>query len=95
MTDDTWMRPALAALIDGVDDASARRALTDPTAIAAIREQLEAGQAIAIPAGHRGDNLLTALLALRVKFPAGEARAKLETNLSMRRPAPQPGGDIS
>jgi len=92
MTDE-WMRPALAALIDRVDEADARRALTDPIAFAAVRTQVESDRSVAVPAGDRGDNLLTALLALRVKFPPDEARAKLETNLAMRSPSPRPEGD--
>ena len=92
MTDE-WMRPALAVLIDRVVDAEARRSLTDPTAFAAVRAQVEADGDISVPAGDRGDNLLTALLALRVKFPPDEARAKLESNLAMRSPSPRPVGN--
>ena len=90
MTDDEWMRPALDLLIDRVDDAAARQALTDLGAFDLIRKDVESDPAIAVPAGDRGGNLLMALLALRVKFPSEEARAKLETNLSMRRPSPSP-----
>ena len=86
MTDDGWMRPALDALFDRVDDGCARAALTDSEAFDEVRALVDAGT-IALPAGDRGDNLLKALLALRVKFPPEEARAKLETNLAMRRPA--------
>jgi hypothetical protein len=39
---------------------------------------------IPIPGGEYGNNLLMALLALRVKFPREEAFAKLELNISMR-----------
>ncbi len=93
MTDE-WMRPALAALIDHVDVATARRALTDPATLAVLRAEVETDHAVAVPAGERGDNLLTALLALRVKFPPDEARAKLETNLAMRMPSSRPVGDV-
>ena len=92
MTDE-WMRPALAALIDGVDDADARRALTDPIAFAAVRAQVESDRSVGVPGGERGENLMTALIALRVKFPLDEARAKLETNLAMRSPSPRPVGN--
>ncbi len=95
MTDDSWMRPALDALVDLVDDATARRGLSDPATLADIRSQIERDQAISVPAGERGDNLLTALLALRVKFPPDQARAKLETNLAMRRQSPPPVGAAS
>ena len=93
MTDDSWMRPALAALIDHVDDTAARQALAHDAAFEGLRAQVEADPVLDMPAGARGDNLLRALLALRVKFPPDEARAKLETNLAMRRPSPRPPGD--
>lgn len=95
MTDDSWMRPALAALIDRVDDATARDALTGGAAFDGLRAQVETDGSIAVPAGGRGDNLLRALLALRVKFPPDEARAKLETNLAMRRPSTSAARDAS
>ena len=95
MTDDRWMRPALAALIDRVDDATAREALTRDATFGGVRAQVEADGAIDVPAGDRGDNLLKALLALRVKFPPDEARTKLETNLAMRRPSQRPPGAAS
>ena len=86
--DDDWMRPALASLIDDIDDATARRALREPAIFGEVRGLIEGAHAIAMPEADRGDNLLMALLALRVKFPPDEARAKLETNLAMRRPPP-------
>lgn len=85
MTDETWMRAALAALIDAVERDAALRALTDDDALNDLRRRLD-GLVTGVPAGERGDNLLRALIALRVKFPPDEARAKLETNLAMRRP---------
>ena len=92
MTDD-WMRPALGTLIDQIDDAAARRALTDPAAFDTVRATVESNGTLPVPAGDRGDNLLKALLALRVKFPPDEARAKLESNLAMRSPSPRPVGN--
>ncbi len=86
MTDDTWMRGALVVLIEHLDDVGARHALTDATVFDEVRALVEAEPTLSVPVGDRGDNLLRALLALRVKFPADEARAKLETNLAMRRP---------
>lgn len=85
MTDETWMRAALAALIDAVERDVAQRTLTDDDALRALRDRLD-GLVADIPAGDRGDNLIRALIALRVKFSPDEARAKLETNLAMRRP---------
>ena len=93
MTDENWMRSALAALIDHVDDTTAREALADDAAFDGLRARLEADPVPDMPAGDRGDNLLRALLALRVKFSPDEARAKLETNLAMRRPSRRPLGD--
>jgi len=85
MTGDAWMRPVLDALIEQVDEVASRRALVDPASFDEVRARLDAAAAGLIPDGDRGDNLLMALLALRVKFGPDEARAKLETNLAMRR----------
>lgn len=79
------MRPALDALINHVDREDARRALTDVVALGDLRSRLDALIDRAIPAGDRGDNLVMALVSLRVKFSPDEARAKLDTNLAMRR----------
>lgn len=87
MTGDGWMRPALDALIARVDDVSARAALVTAPAFAEIRALVDEDKTLDVPVGDRGDNLLKALLALRVKFPPEEARAKLESNLAMRRPS--------
>lgn len=85
MSDETWMRAALGALVDGFEREVALRSLADDATFGTLRDRLD--QLVpGIPPGDRGDNLVRALIALRVKFPPDEARAKLETNLAMRRP---------
>ncbi len=83
-----WMRTVLRALYERPDD-DIRRALSDDSARAALRDQLNAldldnGTLGAIPPDQYGDNLLQGLLALRTKFDQETASAKLELNLSMR-----------
>lgn len=87
---EAWMRPALAWLFDSGDESIMRRAIQDPASLAQLRAQLDqvlttpAGSLV--PEGSRGDNLILALIALRLKFPRPDAEAKLEKNLSLRRP---------
>ncbi len=84
-----WMRVALAVLFDDHSLDDARRFLHDPGARSALRAEVDrrlagAGRAQRVPPGDRGDNLLQAILALRVKFPRDEATAKLELNIALR-----------
>lgn len=87
-----WMRPALAYLFDAYSEAQARDALVRAEALRAMRVALTGAlspeQRAQIPAGTRGDNLILALLALRVKFPRADAEAKLALNLRMRSQGP-------
>ncbi|MBX3071436.1 MAG: hypothetical protein KF883_13105 [Thermomicrobiales bacterium] len=82
------MRPALAWLFDRGDPVLMRQAIQDQAALSTLRSQI--GRALAtpsgtpIPTGTRGDNLILALVALRLKFPREEAEAKLEKNLALR-----------
>jgi hypothetical protein len=83
-----WMRATLIALFDDVTTEAAVESLRDPATRTQLRARLNqrlttSGEG-SIPAGDRGDNLLQAMLALRVKFPRDEAIAKLEINISMR-----------
>ena len=79
------MRLALEALLNDVSAEEARDALYGPERLQILRGRLSELTAQPLPTGERADNLLQALIALRVKFPPDEARTKLETNLAMRR----------
>lgn len=84
-----WMRVVLDALFLEDDVSTSRRALTDPADRDALRARLNAealadGRLGRIPEGDYGDNLLQAILALRVKFPRADAFEKLELNIRMR-----------
>lgn len=83
-----WMRIVLTELFESHQLDAAVRCLQDATARgelrAALNAHLEARAMGAIPPGDRGDNLVQALLVLRVKFPPDEAAAKLELNIAMR-----------
>jgi hypothetical protein len=79
----------LAALFRDVSDGDAFASLRDPEARQRLRvelneHELASGRLGRIPDGDYGDNLLQAILALRIKFPVEEATAKLETNIAMR-----------
>jgi hypothetical protein len=83
------MRAVLRSLFDDVPRECAVDAIRSTQTFAALCEQLRSGSgghaAIGgIPDGDYGDNLLMALLALRVKFPYEDAAAKLEVNIAMR-----------
>ena len=87
---EAWMRPALAWLFDHGDESLMRQAIQDAATLATLRAQLDqvlrVTAGLPMPGGNRGDNLLLALIALRLKFPRPEAEAKLEKNLSLRTP---------
>jgi hypothetical protein len=83
------MRFALALLFDEYSHDDAVRLLRDDDARAVFRREVdrrlgETGLTEFVPAGERGDNLLQAILALRVKFPREEAAAELDLNVAMR-----------
>jgi hypothetical protein len=87
--DFSWMRLVLAALYRDSSDGDIFMFLRDASARDALRGRLNtvdlaSGRLGQIPDGDYGDNLLQAILALRVKFPEAEATAKLETNIAMR-----------
>lgn len=87
--DFSWMRVVLRSLFDESTPDTARAAITSPDALAELRRDLEMrvlsdGRLGRIPAGEFGDNLLMALIALRLKFPLEEAFEKLEINIAMR-----------
>jgi hypothetical protein len=87
--DFSWMRLVLAALFREVSDGDVFMYLRDAQSREVLRTNLNAielagGRLGHIPEGDYGDNLLQAILALRVKFPEDEATAKLETNIAMR-----------
>jgi hypothetical protein len=84
-----WMRIVLALLFDEYSHDDAVRLLRDDEARSVFRREVDrrlAGNGLAefVPAGDRGDNLLQAIIALRVKFPRQEAAAKLDLNIAMR-----------
>jgi hypothetical protein len=83
------MRMVLAALFRELTSEEAVEALRDADARDRLRADLNCnvlgeGRLGRIPEGDYGDNLLQAMLALRIKFPVEEATAKLETNIAMR-----------
>jgi hypothetical protein len=85
----SWMRVVLRSLYAEWTREQAVAAIRTPDQLAALRAEIEAnidetGEPTAIPAGEYGDNLLLALLSLRVKFPESEGTEKLETNIAMR-----------
>jgi len=87
--DFSWMRVVLRSLFDESTPVTARAAITSPDSLAELRRDLEmrvlaAGKLGRIPTGEFGDNLLMALIALRLKFPLEEAFEKLEINIAMR-----------
>jgi hypothetical protein len=82
-----WMLLLLDHLFDAYDHATALRMLRDPDerlvvagnartlGILSSKTELDSGE---------WDNLLVALLALRLKFTQPEAREKVELNIAMR-----------
>ncbi len=87
--DFTWMRTVLQALFDDVPAERAIEAIKSGEALDQLRAELgerlaSAGTPVDIPEGEYGNNLMMALLALRVKFSRDEAFAKLNLNISMR-----------
>jgi len=88
-----WMRLVLAALYRDSADGDVFMFLRDADSRDALRVRLNAvdlasGRLGKIPPGDYGDNLLQAILALRVKFPQEQATAKLEANIAMRERRP-------
>jgi hypothetical protein len=83
-----WMALALDLLWDEYDREAARALLLDEAGRAAVLARVVALAAEAggkSPAtGSVGDNLLMAIVALRVKFPRAESVAKLVKNVTMR-----------
>lgn len=84
-----WMRIALATAFDRYAPAEAIRCLQDEAALRTLRAEVErqlldSGSSECIPPGAYGDNLLQAILTLRVKFPREQATEKLELNIAMR-----------
>lgn len=85
------MRPALNWLFESGDPALMRQAVGDQAALSTLRAQvsntLTTTSGSSVPPGTRGDNLILALVALRLKFSREEAEAKLEKNLALRQSA--------
>ncbi|HEY8446391.1 MAG TPA: hypothetical protein VIL01_04720 [Thermomicrobiales bacterium] len=84
-----WMRETLDLLFASYDVEAATKCLRDELARNELRRAVNrrlqsAGKDTIVPLGERGDNLLQAILALRIKFPREEATAKLELNIAMR-----------
>lgn len=87
-SDRAWMRLALAHLFDQFTSQQAIALVGDPDALAAVlsavNSQAAAAGVLPPPLDQRGQNLLSALVALRVKFPRPDAEARLDLNLRMR-----------
>ena len=87
-TDFSWMRVALRSLFVDHTREDALAAIRDAGELSHLRDAVQStltdGRFGTIPLGDVGDNLLQALLALRVKFSESEAFEKLEVNLAMR-----------
>lgn len=81
--DFAWMRRVLQSLFDDTSREVALDAIRSVDRFAELSARLRA-TVDGIPAGDYGDNLVMAMLALRVKFPYDEAAAKLEVNIAMR-----------
>lgn len=84
-----WLEALLDLLFERFDDAGARALLRDPALRRAALGQLSdhlaaAGAPADLADSAHGDNLVMAVLALRVKFPRDEARAKVRRNIAMR-----------
>lgn len=87
--DYSWMRVVLRALYDETTTPQAVETIRSPERLSAMRRDVQSrilmeGKLGRMPAGDYGDNLLLALLSLRVKFPQAEGFEKLETNIAMR-----------
>ena len=84
-----WMEALLLALFDRWDDQQARELLRNaasrPFALAELMPALiEDGADPALLASAAGENLVLAVLALRLKFPRDEALVKVRQNIVMR-----------
>lgn len=88
VSDFSWMRVVMRTLFDDYTREQALAAISsEPTREqlrATLQSELSTGRLGSIPTGEYGDNLLQALLALRVKFPEAEAFEKLEVNIALR-----------
>ena len=88
------MRLVLDQLFERHEKADLFPVIDDPLALAELRanvvDSLDPAQAMRIPVGDRGDNLLLALIALRLKFDRDDAFAKLEKNIAFRLEVNQP-----
>lgn len=84
-----WLETLLDLLFERFDDAGAKALLLDPELRHGAVEQLAdtlvgAGAPADLADSSQGDNLVMAVLALRVKFPRDEARGKVRRNIAMR-----------
>jgi hypothetical protein len=83
------MRAVLRALYDETTAQQAAETIRSAERLQALRRDVESrvlveGKLGRVPVGDYGDNLLLALLSLRVKFSQDEGFQKLETNIAMR-----------
>jgi hypothetical protein len=84
-----WMRPALDKLYDNLDrDEAVGMLKNEAKRIAFLNTlRLDLGArnpSYSVPDDEFGDNLLQALLAIRIKFEQDEGREKVEFNIAMR-----------
>jgi hypothetical protein len=84
-----WMRPALDELYENVTRDQALELLKDGakrlTCLNTLRLDLGSHEpSYSVPDDEFGDNLLQALLAIRIKFEQDEGREKVELNIAMR-----------
>jgi hypothetical protein len=84
-----WMRPALDELYESVTREQAVDLLKNEskrmTFLKTLRLDLRTRDpAYLVPDDEFGDNLLQALLAIRIKFEEDEGREKVELNIAMR-----------
>ncbi len=88
-----WMRLVLDQLFDAYQKSDLIEVINDPRALATVRadlsDRLDAAHSLRIPAGDKGDNLIMALIALRLKFERDQAFVKLEKNIAFRLEATQ------
>jgi hypothetical protein len=84
-----WMRPALDVLYANLDRDEAAKLLKDESKRLALLNSLRIDLGsrdppYSVPDDEFGDNLLQALLAIRIKFEQDEGREKVELNIAMR-----------